>query len=148
MKRLQFSATISANREAVWRAMLEPDTYQLWAAEFAEGSHFEGSWEKGQRIRFLAPNGEGMSSIIAENRPHEFISIKHVGFIKDGIEDTESEEVRKWTPSFENYSFADAGRATEVTVEMDVTPEYEDYFEKTWPKALSRLRAICEARSA
>jgi uncharacterized protein YndB with AHSA1/START domain len=147
MKRRHFSTIINATREAVWQVMLAPDTYRLWTAEFADGSYFEGSWAKGERIRFLAPNGEGMTSVIAENRPHEFLSIKHVGFIKNGIEDTESEEVRRWAPAFENYSFSDVGQGTEVKVEMDVTPEYEEYFVNTWPKALSRLKNICEARS-
>lgn len=147
MKRLHFSVMINARREAVWQAMLAPDTYRLWTTEFADGSYFEGSWAEGKHIRFLTPNGEGMTSIIADNRPHEFISIKHLGFIKNGIDDTESEAVRRWAPSFENYSFSDVGQATEVKVEMDVTPEYEEYFVKTWPKALSRLKQICEAQS-
>ena len=148
MKRLHFAITIDAPREAVWEAMLAPATYRLWTAEFAEGSYFEGSWGKGKRIRFLAPDGGGITSVIAENRPHEFISIKHLGYIKDGIEDTDSEAVRTWAPSFENYSFSDAGSSTTLEVDMDATPEFEDYLTKTWPKALSKLKEICQARSS
>jgi len=148
MKRLQFAATIAAKREAVWKAMLAPDTFRQWTAEFAEGSYFEGSWDQGERIRFLTPSGEGMSSVIAESRPPEFMSIKHVGFIKDGIEDTGSEAVRSWAPAFENYTLSDAGSSTSVRVDIDVTPDYEEYMEKTWPKALARLKAICESADA
>lgn len=27
---------------------------------------------------------------------------------------------------------------------MDVTPEFESFMEKTWPKALAKLKEICE----
>jgi uncharacterized protein YndB with AHSA1/START domain len=148
MKSLHFATIIQARREKVWETMLAPATYRQWTAEFAEGSYFEGSWAKGDRIRFLAPSGSGMTSVIAENRPHEFLSIKHLGIVNDGVEDTDSEAARSWAPSFENYSLADTGSATELQVDMDVTPEFEEYLTKTWPKALARLKAICESPAA
>jgi len=132
MKKLQFTTTIDARRETVWQLMLAPDTFKLWTSEFAEGSYFEGSWNEGDRIRFLTPGGEGMTSVIAESRPHEFVSIKHLGFIKDGVEDTESEAVRSWAPAFENYTLSDAGGgATRLDVDMDVTPDFEDFMSQT-----------------
>jgi hypothetical protein len=88
MKKLHFSIIIQANRETVWDAMLAPDTYRLWTAEFAVGSYFESSWATGERIRFLVPGGSGMTSVIVENRPHEFLSTKHLGYIANGVEDT------------------------------------------------------------
>lgn len=102
MKTLHFTTLIHASREAVWNVMFAPETYKIWTAEFSEGSYFEGSWAKGERIRFLSPDGCGMTSVIAENRPHEFLSIRHLGIIKDGVEDTESEEARSWAPAYEN----------------------------------------------
>jgi uncharacterized protein YndB with AHSA1/START domain len=146
MKTLQFNITIKADRKTVWDTMLSPETYRLWTAEFAEGSYFEGSWAAGARIRFLVPSGSGMTSIIAENRPWEYLSIKHLGYINNGVEDTESESVRSWAPAFENYSLSEDGAATELNVAMQVTPEFEDYMVKTWPKALAKLKAICEER--
>lgn len=86
-----------------------------------------------------------MTSVIAENRPHEFLSIRHLGIIKDGVEDTESEEARSWAPAFENYTFSASGTSTELAVDMDVTPEFEEYMVETWPKALAKLKAISEA---
>ena len=147
MKTLHFTVIIQASRKAVWDAMLAPGTYKIWTSEFMEGSYFEGSWDKGAPIRFLVPNGSGMTSVIAENRPHEFISIKHLGAIKDGVEDTESEAVRSWAPFFENYSFSDAGSSTEVQVDMEVTAAFESHMVKVWPKALSRLKGLCESRA-
>lgn len=151
-KKLTFTITIKAPRAAVWDAMLQQDTYRIWTAPFSEGSRYEGSWEKGQRIRFLGPDGGdggsggacGMVAQIADNRRHEFISIEHLGVIKDGVEDTSSEEARRWAPAFENYSFADAGGGTLLTIDMDVMPEYEEMFATMWPVALEKLRQICE----
>ncbi len=147
MKTLNFSATIDAGPEKVWRIMLDPETYRDWTSVFAEGSYYEGSWNEGEKIQFLTPGGSGMTAIIAENRPNEFISIKHLGFIKDGVEDTESEAVRSWAPAFENYHLVPIGESTEVRVAQQVTAEYEDYMKEIWPKALAKLREICEAAS-
>jgi uncharacterized protein YndB with AHSA1/START domain len=147
-KTLRFATVIDAEPSVVWNTMLAEDTYRIWTSEFAEGSYFEGSWNEGERIRFLAPGGSGITSVIAESRPNEFISIKHLGFIKNGVEDTGSDEVRSWAPSFENYSFSRAGSSTELKVALDVPLEYEESMAKTWPKALARLKAICEASSA
>ena len=88
-----------------------------------------------------------MTSVIAENRPHEFISIKRLGSIKNGIEDIDSEEARKWAPSYENYSFSIVGHSTELKVSMGVTPKREEYMAKVWPKALVMLKTLCESQA-
>jgi uncharacterized protein YndB with AHSA1/START domain len=145
MKSLQFSVRINAYPKIVWDAMIAPDTYKVWTSEFCDGSYFEGSWSKGERIRFLGPGGDGgMVAVIEESRPYEFLSIKHLGEIKDGIEDTESEAVRAWAPAFENYTFSGDGASTELKIDIQVAPQWEEYMQKTWPKALAKLKDICE----
>jgi hypothetical protein len=54
-----------------------------------------------------------MTAEIAENRPFEFVSIRHLGIIKDGVDDTESPASRAWTPAFENYTFTEKDVVTE-----------------------------------
>lgn len=153
MNTLRYSTTIHAPREAVWNAMLGPETYRVWTAPFCEGSahessYYEGSWNTGDRIRFLGSNGEGMSSVIAESRPPEFVSIRHLGIVKDGIEDTTSEAATAWAPSFENYAFAETNGATEVTVELQMPADFVAFMDETWPKALAKLKSICEDAAA
>ncbi|MCE1204895.1 MAG: hypothetical protein LWW79_09860 [Holophagaceae bacterium] len=148
MKRLQFTTVIQATPAQVWETMLGQVTYRIWTTAFTEGSHFEGTWAQGERMRFLAPGGNGLVSEIAELRPQAFLSIRHLGEIKNGVEDTESEAVRSWTPCFENYTFTPAGDGTELVVDMDMAESFEDYMAGTWPKALSLLKALCEARAA
>jgi len=144
MKTLHFSETINRPAEKVWNVMLEDKTYRQWTSAFNEGSHFEGSWEEGEKIMFLDPDGNGMVSTVAENRPHEFISIKHIGVIQDGVEDTESEEARKWAPAYENYTFTEKDGKTTVSVDMDIEGEYEEAFNEMWPEALRNLKNLAE----
>ena len=54
---------------------------------------YEGAWKQGARVRFLGPSGDGMVAEAAKCRPPEFLSLKHLGFVKDGVEDTQSEMV-------------------------------------------------------
>jgi hypothetical protein len=148
MKKLEFATVIDADPETVWNTMLTLDTYEKWTTAFCEGSTYKGSWDAGERMRFLAPGGDGMLSVIAENRPFEFLSIKHIGSITNGVDDTESEEVRKWAPSFENYHFTDLGGSTELKVVMDVLPDFEKVMSAMWPKALASLKTLCETSAA
>ena len=148
MKKLQFSTDIRASRQTVWETMLAHDSYRVWTAEFSEGSYYEGSWEEGARVRFLVPSGDGMVAEVAECRAPEFLSLKHLGYVKDGVEDTESEMVRSWAPAFEDYTLSYAGLSTHLQIDIDVTPEFEEYMTKVWPKALARLKQMCEERAA
>jgi uncharacterized protein YndB with AHSA1/START domain len=135
---------IHAPREHVWRSTLFSPSYERWTATFCEGSRYEGSWEAGTPIRFCGPNGDGMVAEIAEHRPAEFVSIRHLGMINDGVEDTTSEAVRAWAPCFENYTFTDEAGGTRVRVDVDVFGTYEDWMNEAWPKALLALKAVCE----
>lgn len=149
MNTLHFSIQINAPREVVWQAMLEKESYHVWTRPFSEGSYYEGSWEQGSEIRFLGPNpdgtGEGgMFSRIKENRPHQFISIEHLGMISNGVVDTTSEEVKKWVPAFENYTFNEKNEGTELLVDINITQEYQDMFKEMWPKALQSLKEYVE----
>jgi len=147
LKRLQFSTIIAATPARVIERMTDHESYRQWTSAFADGSYFEGSWEQGRKIRFLSPSGDGMLSEIAEHRPMEFISIRHLGFIVDGVEDTASEAVRAWAPAYENYSFIPTAGGTRLVVDQDVTEEWESHLVDAWPKALAVLKTLCETGS-
>lgn len=148
VKRIQFSIEIAAPVSRVFRIMLDPEGYKDWASPFFEGSYYEGTWQQGQKIRFLSPSGDGMVSEIAEHRPDEFTSIRHLGYIIHGVEDTQSESVRAWAPVFENYTFSTIPTGTRLVVDQDVTADFEECLVQAWPKALQRLKALCETGAA
>lgn len=148
MDKLRFSISINAPAAKVWNTMLDDVTYRAWTEAFASGSHYVGNWNKGSKILFLGPgeNGKmsGMVSRIAESRPHEFISIEHLGVVNDGVEDTTSEQVKVWAGAHENYTFTQTGGTTEVLVELDTVEEHKEMFQGMWPKALEKLKSLAE----
>ena len=148
MQKLTSSIVIHATREAVWHAMLDDEGYREWTAEFAEGSYALTDWKEGSKALFLSPGGEGMVSRIAAHRPNEFLSIEHLGMVKDGVEDTPSGVAEGWAGNHENYTLSDApGGGLLLTVDLDSTDDCKDYFETTWPKALARLKNLAERAS-
>ncbi len=148
MQQLHSSIDIQAPKEKVWAIVTNQETYKQWTEVFSQGSYFEGDWSEGSKMRFLSPiqnkEPEGMVSIIVENRPYEFISIKHLGSVKNGEEDTTSPEAKSWAPALENYTFIEENGETKFVVDMDMNEEYAKYFRETWPKALQKLKELCE----
>ena len=137
VKRIQFTVEINAPVSVVWRHVTSPESSRIWTSAFAEGSHFKGSWEQGSKIQFLSPSGDGMVAQVAENRGNEFISIRHLGFIANGVEDTTSEAVKDWAPAYENYTFLAVPAGTKMAVGVqDVFRQWEAHLSEAWAKAL------------
>ena len=72
----------------------------------------------------------------------------HVGFVANGIEDTESEAVRAWAPAYENYTFSSVPEGTRLVIDQDVTADFEEFMREAWPKAFALLMELCEEKSA
>lgn len=148
METIHFSTLINAGKEKVWHTMLDDATYRIWTKPFHEGSYYEGNWEKGSEIRFLGPAEDGkmggMFSRIKESDKYRFVSIEHLGVISNGEVDTTSEAVKQWAPSFENYTFTEKGKQTELEVDMQINDEYKAIFEEMWPNALQALKELSE----
>lgn len=153
MKKLQFKTSINAPVDSVYKTMLginDINTYQQWTSEFNPTSTYEGSWDKGAKMFFVGTdeNGKrgGMISRIAENIPNKFVSISHYGILNGEQEITEGADVEKWAGGLENYSFEENSSITCVTVDVDVAEEYVDYFNTSYPKALNKLKEVCEGK--
>lgn len=145
---MHFEIEINAETEKVFKIMTDDATFREWTEVFSPGSHFIGSWSKGSKIRFIGTgkNGkdEGMIGRIRENIPDRFISIEYFGFIKDGVETMCGPEVDDWQGALENYTFISRTGKTILLVDMDVIPGFSEFFEQQWPKALDKLKEICE----
>ncbi|MGH2960535.1 MAG: hypothetical protein ACRDKE_13085 [Solirubrobacterales bacterium] len=89
-----------------------------------------------------------MIAEIAEHRENEFISIRHIGFISNGLADTTSEAIRSWMPAYENYTLLPIPEGTRMIVDLDVTSDFEEDMNQAWPKALALLKALSESTSA
>lgn len=146
MEKMKFSININAPKEKVWQVLWEDASYRKWTSVFMEGSHaITDNWKEGSKVLFMDPKGNGMVSTVARNKPNEFMSFKHLGEVKDGVEDTSSDKVKGWSGAMENYTLKGANGKTELLVEMDVTDDFKDYFVNTWPKALDKVKELGEA---
>lgn len=144
---MEFEIVINAPKEKVWDILWSDSTYPEWTAPFAEGSRAVTDWQEGSKVLFLGKSNDGMVSMIAESRPAEFMSIKHLGTVKDGVEDVDSEEAKQWAGAHENYKLETVKEGTALKVTMggvEIPAEFEDYFKDAWPKALSKLKELSE----
>lgn len=145
---LHFEISIQAPAQKVYEIMLNEKWYGIWTGPFCPDSHFEGSWEKGSKIRFIgiSENGKkgGMIGRITENIPNQFVSIEYTGFVDDDHEITQGPEAEKWIGGIEDYRFLEINGTTLLTVNSTATKEMQDVFLKAWPLALDKLKDICE----
>lgn len=152
METLNFSISVNASKEKVWKTLWDDSSYREWTSVFDEGSYAETDnlpagrqgWKEGSKVRFLGADGGGMVSRVAANRPNEYMSFEHLGVMKEGMEDTESEQVKAWAGAMENYALKETGGKTELTVEMDTGDDHKDYFMETWPRALDKVKSLSE----
>ena len=140
MEKLKFKKEINASAEKVWEVLLGVTTYPIWTAVFAAGSTVETDWKKGSKAYFSDGKGHGMVSRIEENIPNQFISIKHLGEFKDGIEDLNKD----WGEAFENYTLETVEGKTLLRIDLQISKDWVDYMEKTWPAALEKVAELAE----
>lgn len=156
MKKIIDFIEIDSPIEKVWTSIVSQDRYNYWSSSFnpnpdpiANPTYMEGGWRQGESVRFLGKeengNISGMICEIAENRYLEFISIKALGIIKDGIDCFDTPEAKKWAPNFENYTFKKLGEEkSKMVVETSVDEEYYESFVDMWSDALVKIKEVCE----
>lgn len=148
MQKIHFTANINAPKEKVWEMLWNPDAYRAWTSAFTEGSDVKtDNWNEGSKVLFLDGKGSGMVSMVAAKRNNEHMSFRHLGIIKNGIEDTSSDAVKAWAGATESYNLSGNNGTTTLTVDMDITEDFKDYMEKTWPVALEKVKALAEGRA-
>ena len=81
--------------------------------------------ERGDRLVYIAhPSGQPSAEVLSTTLSEEM--------------------VRSWAPACENYTLSGAGLPTHLQIDIDVTPEFEEYMTTAWPKALATLTRLCE----
>ena len=139
MTTLKFTEKINAPKEKVWKTLWNDTTYRQWTAAFMEGSYAESDWKEGSKILFLGSGGNGMFSVIEKKVPNEQMVFKHLGEMKNGVEET-----KDWGGAIESYHLEEKNGVTQLDVELDSVAEFEQYFSDTFPKALKILKQIAE----
>jgi len=142
MERHSFKTTINADRQKVWDVLWGKDTYPKWTSVFSEGSTVETDWKEGSKVLFLDGKGSGMVSKIESKKAPEYMSFKHLGEMKAGVEDVSGRP--DWYGSLENYRLKEVNGKTTLEVEMDITDEYKDFFMEKQPQALQKVKELAE----
>jgi uncharacterized protein YndB with AHSA1/START domain len=149
MEKIKFEITINASALKVYEIMLANDTYRQWTAIFNPSSFYEGKWQAGEKMLFIGINSEGkregMVSRIAVAEPGKQVCIEHLGMLVNEEEVTSGPVVEGWAGAKEEYFFTETNGQTLVQVQMDSNEDFKAYFESTWPKALLKLKEICES---
>jgi hypothetical protein len=143
MERKQFNVSINAPKEKVWNTLWDDATYREWTSVFSEGSHAKTDWKKGSKVLFLDNKNSGMVSRIADVKENEFMSFEHLGEMRDGVEVTDKAK-HDWSGALENYTLKARDGKTDLIVDMDISSDFADYFEKTFPLALDKVKQVAE----
>ena len=149
MQKKFWSINIDAPRERIWRTLWEDETYRQWTSAFSETSYAVTDWKEGSKVLFLDGDGNGMVSRVAVHRPNEYMSIQHLGEVKNGVEDTTSDSVKEWADVHEIYTLTepeDKEEGMTLTVELDLDEKHESMFDIMWPKALHKLKDLAEVK--
>ena len=151
MEKLTFRQEINASVQRVYEATLglnDKSFYEYWTAPFNPTSTYEGTWDEGSKIYFVGvdENGNkgGMVSEVIENIPAKRVAVRHYGFLDGDVEVTSGEQVEKWAGGVEAYNFEVSDGRTIVVVELDTIDDYLEYFKEKYPKALQKLKELCE----
>jgi|GEM_PF-11520 len=142
MQKFNFSVAINATPERVWQILWDDHSYRGWTSVFHEGSYAESDWQEGSKILFLDGAGKGMVSTIARLVPLEVMSFKHLGVIKDGVEDFSTD----FGDAYETYFLKKTAEGTELVVELDSDPAHSAYFESVFPGALQLVKSMAETQ--
>ncbi len=144
MEKVEFKVDINASKEKVWSVLWNDATYRKWTSVFSPTSHAVTDWMEGSKILFIDDSGAGMVSKVRVNDPYRYMSIEHLGEVKNNVEDTESDKVKAWAGSQENYTLVDNGNSIELIVELNVTAEFKEYLSKLFPQALEKVKQLSE----
>ena len=83
-----------------------------------------------------------MFSVIDKKIPNQQMTFRHLGELKDGIE-----EPKDWgEDAIESYQLNDKNGGTELNVQVSGTGDFEEYLKNTFPKALDLLKKIAEGK--
>ena len=145
INKLQFSIEIEAERETIWSVLWNKDSYRTWASVFFEGSYFVAdNLEEGNRVLFLSPDKSGIYSVIEKHIPGQIILFRHIGTVVEGEEQPIEEETKKWSGATEVYTLTEENKNYLLTVKIDVLDEHLEFMTTTLPKALEKIKSMCE----
>jgi hypothetical protein len=144
MKELQFSIEINATKERIWSTLWDDQTFRDWANNIDEGTYMKGEMKEGNEIEFISSvNGYGVSSLIENMIPNEYVFFKHYA---DTQESGQKEREKEWSGLTESYSLTEINGITTLVAKTDVPEDLVEMFTTSIPKALARIKTLAESK--
>ncbi len=145
MQCLKFKIRINTSAENVWKCLWELENYAKWNSVFGADNYYKtDSFNQGNKIHLLTPNGEGMYSILDKIVENKLVVFKHLGELKSFEEQPIDAKLQGWTNALESYELKSLGNETELIVRVETAEQYVDHMNKTFPLALQELKKIAE----
>lgn len=144
MNEIQFSIEINTDKENVWDVLWRDETLRQWAGIIDPGTHMVGDLAAGNEVQFISANGYGVTSLIEELIPHEFLLLRHSADTQD---EGNQEREKEWTGGAEAYRLVEQDGVTTLTVTFDIPPQQEEYFKANFPKALECIKELAEGKN-
>ncbi|KQT17519.1 ATPase [Chryseobacterium sp. Leaf404] len=145
METLDYEIIINAPKEKVWDALFASENYGQWTQFFSPGSQMKTDWQVNGKTYFVNQEGAGMVSTIGSLEKPNQVVFKHLGMVdKDGVEDTESMEIKQWSGCSEKYFLIDYDAQTKLHVEVQVEKEWEEHIATGFTKGLEVVKKIAE----
>ena len=142
--KLIFQIDIQAEPKKIWKALWDKENYTTWCNAFCEGTYYESEFNEGDRIHFIAPNGDGMYADIEEKIENEYIAFCHLGELKNYEEQPLNDETMEWTGATEDYRIIPKDNFNTLEVTIDTMENYLEYFKTHFPKGLEKVKEIAE----
>ena len=146
METLNYEIHINAPIQKVWDLLWDQETYPIWTQFFMPDSQMKSDWKIGGKTYFLDQAGNGMVSTIESlDEPNEVV-FRHLGTLKDGVEDTESKEVKDWSGAEEKYFLRSIDEnTTEVRAITHINGEYEEHMNNGFNQGFAMLKNLAES---
>jgi len=142
MLELEFSIRIDQSKEKVWITLWDKQSFRDWANNIDEGTYLKGDLVEGNEIQFISSvNGYGVTSLVAELIPNQYILFKHAADTQNtGAEKRD----KQWTGGSESYTLVEENNSTLLTIRSEIPEELVDYFNQAMPIALNRIKELAE----
>lgn len=141
MKEMQFTIDINAPKEKVWATLWEDETLREWAGIVDPGTYMIGELKEGDTVQFNSAEGYGVTSLVAELKPNEYVLFKHKADTQNSGQDARDDQ---WTGGNESYTLTENNGVTTLTMVFDVPPELEEIMGQSYPKALNKVKELAE----
>lgn len=151
METISHTIEINATAEEIWKILWDKSTYAEWTKFFGEENGttgtYESDWKVGGRTVFLDSTGQNglISTIQSLNEPYEVV-FKHLGYIENGEEITDSKEIEEWSGAQEKYFLTELEDYTKLQGELQTMSEYAENMKNGFVKGFERVKKLAENR--